>query len=82
MSKFSWDNPTMKQICGECYFKDKDPELCHAVEPPMKKPFIPKDTSSCSFLRDSYWQRMSQTQRDDVEALIAERSERYYKKRR
>lgn len=80
MSKFSWEDPDMKLICGECHFKDSDPELCHSVEPPLKKPFIPSDTSSCSFVRESYWQRMPKERQDELMEFIEKRSERYYSK--
>lgn len=52
MSEISWDNPDMKKICGECHFKDADPELCHGIEPPIKKPFVPQNISVC-FLFES-----------------------------
>jgi len=71
----------MKVICGECHLKDENPELCHAVEPPMKKTFIPTDTSSCSFVRESYWQRIPKERQDEVNKYIAERSKRYYSQR-
>ena len=66
MSRFSWDDKKMKIICGECHYKDKDPDLCHAIEPPIYKPFIPKGTSSCYFLRESYWQRIPEERRKET----------------
>ena len=78
MSEYSWDNADLKAICGQCHFKDKNPELCHAVEPPMKKKFIPKDISSCSFVRESQWERMPKAEQERIEAYIAERSKKYY----
>ena len=78
MNDFSWNNPDMKKICGECHFKDKNPELCHAVEPPMKKIFIPSDISSCSFIRESQWKRMPKEKRDEIEKYVKTRSEKYY----
>ena len=77
-NEFSWDDPNMKKICGECHFKDKNPELCHAVEPPMKKPFVPTDISSCSFLRESQWQRMPKEKQDEVNEYVAERSKKHH----
>jgi len=78
MIDFTWDNPKMRVICGECHFKDDSPELCHAVEPPMKKTFIPSDVSSCSFVRQSYWERMPKEKQDELNLFIQERSKRYY----
>jgi len=80
MSDFSWDNEKMKIICGQCHFKDKNPELCHAVEPPMKKQFVPDDISSCSFLRESQWERMPKEKQEEVEKFIKKRSDKYYHK--
>ena len=37
MSEYSWDNPKLQLICGQCHLKDKDPKLCHGVEPPIEK---------------------------------------------
>lgn len=81
MNDFSWNDSNLKGICGECHFKDKKPELCHAVEPPMQKIFIPTDTSSCSFVRESYWQRMPKEKQDELNDFIAERSKKFYSKR-
>lgn len=78
MDKYSWDNPELQIICGECHLKDDDPRLCHCVEPPMEKKFIPTDTDQCSFIRESYWQRVPQEQRDEWTEFIRKRSERYY----
>lgn len=78
MSDFSWDNSKMKLICGECHFKDKNPELCHSVEPPIKKTFVPEDTSSCSFIRESYWNRMPKEKQDEVNEYVKKRSEKFY----
>lgn len=78
MSAFTWDNPEMK-LCGECIFKDDDPRLCHAVEPPLTKPFIPDGTSSCFFVRKSYWDRIPEKQKAEIIQEVANRSLRYYK---
>lgn len=80
MSKYSWEDPKLKLICGECHLKDKNPELCHMVEPPIVKKFIPTDTSSCSFIRESQWQRMPKEKQEDIEKMIKKRSEKYYSK--
>ena len=55
MSEHSWDNPKLQLICGQYHLKDKDSKLCHAVEPPIEKTFIPESTSDCFFIRESYW---------------------------
>lgn len=78
MSDFSWYDENMKRICGECHFKDKTPELCHAVEPPMKKKFVPQNVSSCSFVRESQWQRMPKEKQDEITEFLKQRSEKYY----
>lgn len=80
MINFSWDNEDMKLICGECHYKDEDPTLCHEVEPPIKKTFIPKDTSSCHFLRESYWQRIPEEQRKEFDDYVKKVSKIYYEK--
>lgn len=80
MSDYSWNNPDLQLICGQCHFKDKDPKLCHCVEPPIKKAFIPKDTGSCSFVRESYWQRMPKEKQDELNEFIKKRSEKYLRK--
>ena len=80
MNDYSWDNPDLQLICGECHFKDKDPMLCHGVKPPIKKTFIPNDVSSCSFIRESYWERIPKEKQDEIDDFIKKRSERYYKK--
>lgn len=80
MSNYVW-NEEMNLICGECHFKDKNPNLCHAVEPPIEKKFIPTDTSSCSFVRESQWQRMTKEKQEEIVKVIEERSNRYYNKK-
>lgn len=80
MSEYSWDNPKLQLICGQCHLKDKDPKLCHAVEPPIVKTFIPTDVNQCSFIRESYWQRVPQEQRDEWTEFIKKRSNRFYGK--
>ena len=54
--------------------------LCHGVKPPIKKTFIPNDVSSCSFIRESYWERIPKEKQDEIDDFIKKRSERYYKK--
>ncbi len=78
MSEYSWDNPKLQLICGQCHLKDKDPKLCHGVEPPIEKTFIPESTSDCFFIRESYWQRIPEEQKEEFKEDIRERSERYY----
>ena len=78
MSEYSWDNPKLQLICGQCHLKDKVPKLCHAVEPPIEKTFIPESTSDCFFIRESYWQRIPEEQKEGFKEDIRERSERYY----
>lgn len=68
-----------KTICDECHFRDENPDLCHAVEPPMKKKYIPTDVSSCSFLRESQWQRMPKEKQEEVKRFVEERSKKYYR---
>ena len=80
MSEHSWDNPKLQLICGQCHLKDKDPKLCHGVEPPIEKTFIPESTSDCFFIRESYWQRVPQEQRDEWTEFIKKRSDRFYGK--
>ena len=70
MSGDSWDNPNLQIIFGECHFKDEDPTLCHSVEPPVKKSFVPKDVSSCSFVRESYWKRIPKEKQDEINDFI------------
>lgn len=79
MSKYSWQNDNM-QICSECHYKDSDPDICHAVEPPIVKQFIPSDVSSCAFIRESYWNRIQKSQKEEIEEDRIKRSKRYYKK--
>ena len=78
MSEYSWDNPKLQLICGQCHLKDKDPKLCHGVELPIEKTFIPESTSDCFFIRESYWQRIPEEQKEGFKEDIRERSERYY----
>ena len=80
MNDFSWKNDDLVMVCGQCHFKDEDPSLCHSVEPPIKKKFVPRDVSSCSFVRESQWERMPPEQQRAIQAFIAERSKRYYSK--
>lgn len=76
----NWNDPDMKLTCGQCLFKDKDPELCHAVEPPIKKQFVPKDTSSCAFVRESYFDRATKERQEEIRNDVSIRSKRYYSK--
>lgn len=78
MSKYSWNNPDLQLICGQCHFKDENPELCHAVEPPMKKKFIPDNVSSCSFVRESHWQRMTKERQNEIIEYVKMRSNKFY----
>ena len=78
MSEYSWDNPKLQFICGQCHLKDKVPKLCHGVGPPIEKTFIPESTSDCFFIRESYWQRIPEEQKEGFKEDIRERSERYY----
>lgn len=80
MNDYSWDNPKLQLICGQCHLKDEDPKLCHAVEPPIVKTFIPTDVNQCSFIRESYWERIPKEKQDEIDDFIKKRSERYYKK--
>lgn len=68
----------MNKICAECHFRDENPDLCHAVEPPMTKTVEPKDVSSCSFLRESQWQRMPKEKQEEVKQFVKKRSEKHY----
>ncbi len=77
MSDYSWED---LELCSRCHWRDKDPDLCHGVEPPMKKPFIPEGVSDCFFVPDSYWSRIPQEYKDRFNEDVKLRSERYYKK--
>lgn len=78
MNDFSWNNSKMKAVCGQCHFKDENPELCHAVEPPMKKKIVPDDISSCSFVRESQWLRMPKEKQNEINEYVKKRSEKFY----
>ena len=41
---------------------------------------MPKDVSSCSFIRESYWKRFPKEKQDEINDFIKKRSEWYYKK--
>lgn len=71
MSNFEWKDLDM---CARCHWRDKDPDLCHGVEPPMKKPFIPENASDCFFVPDSYWERLPAQKQKELEADVRKRS--------
>lgn len=71
MSDFEWKDLDM---CARCHWRDKDPDLCHGVEPPMKKPFIPENAGDCFFVPDSYWERLPVQKRKELEADVRKRS--------
>ena len=83
MSKYSWNDEQLQYLCAKCHLKDDDPDLCHAVEPPLVKTLIPSpemaagDLMGCGFIRESQWQRMPQEYRDRITNEIEERSKRY-----
>lgn len=81
MSEYSWDDADIKKFCARCHWRDKDPDLCHLVEPPIKKPFIPKN-QDCGFIPESYWQRATKERRDALNESVAERSKKYYSKKK
>lgn len=85
MSRYSWKDEKLQYLCAKCHLKDDDPDLCHAVEPPLVKTSIPSpdmnalDLMGCGFVRESQWQRMPQEQKDRILEEIKERSKHYYK---
>ena len=90
MSKYSWGDETNKQIsqnCIRCHFKDKDPDICHAVDPPLTKDdelmeiLNTVDCWVCGFVPESQWDRIPQEQKDRINKDVKTRSERYYRKR-
>lgn len=74
MSDYSWED---LELCLRCHWRDKDPDLCHGVEPPMKKPFIPETAGNCFFVPDSYWDRILQEYKDRFNEDVRLRSERH-----
>ena len=87
MSKYSWDDKSNRQIqelCIRCHWRDKSPDLCHVIEPPAEKPeslMNGKDiTQDCGFIPDSYWNRIPQERKDELNAEVQQRSARYYKR--
>ena len=68
-----------KNMCARCHWRDVDPNLCHMVEPPIKKPVTPDIKWTCtSFVPDSYWNRIPQEQKDRFNEDVRQRSRRYY----
>ncbi len=87
MSKYSWNDTTNKQItelCLRCHWRDKDPDLCHAIEPPIVKLDTIMNgehiTQDCGFIPDSYWDRIPQERKDKFNKDVEERSKLFYKK--
>ena len=89
MSKYSWDDETNRQIsrnCIRCHYRDQDPDICHAMDPPIIKDdvflgIVNNDCWSCGFIPDSQWERIPQERKSELEELKRQRSEKYYGKR-
>jgi len=79
MNKHNWDEEKMN-LCRGCHFKDANPDLCHAVEPPMEKKVLPQIPSDCFYIPDSYWERISQEKKDELLEDLGSRSKRYWEK--
>lgn len=81
MSKYSWNDEGMEIFCARCHWRDKDPDLCHAVEPPYVKKYIPTKNMDCGFIPDSYWDRIPQERKDEFNEDVRIRSDKFYKHR-
>lgn len=89
MSKYSWGDKTNRQIsrnCSRCHYKDKDPDVCHAVEPPLIKDdklmdiLNNVDCWACGFVPESEWKRLPKEKKDELNKNVETRSKRYYSK--
>lgn len=78
MSKYSWDDPNLQRVCGHCHFRDNDPDLCHALEPPVEKKNIPSHGRNCAWLPDSYWDRLSDERKKEFNDLVELMSKEVY----
>lgn len=79
-------NPTEQQwaesICNNCHWKDKNDNLCHAIEPPIKILYAMDRAGECWYIPYTYWNRISQEHKDRFNEDVRIRSEKYYKKHR
>ena len=75
MSKFSWGDEKMNVFCARCHWRDKNPDLCHATEPPYEKKYIPTKNQDCGFIPDSYWERATQERKDELNEAVKKRSQ-------
>ena len=71
-------NPTEEQmsksLCNRCHWKDSNEMLCHAIEPPKIIDVAIENVSDCAFIPESYWKRISQERKDELNATVKERS--------
>lgn len=71
-------NPTEEQmrqsLCNRCHWKDSKEMLCHAIEPPKIIDVAIENVSDCAFIPESYWERISQERKDELNATVKERS--------
>ena len=57
-SKFTWDD---MEMCQVCHYKDENPDICNAYDPPRVKPGGFSFFDSCGrFLRESKYRRMGE----------------------
>lgn len=71
-------NPTKEQmgqsLCHRCHWKDSNEMLCHAIEPPKIIDVAIDNASDCAFIPESYWERITQERKDELNATVKERS--------
>lgn len=65
MSKYTWED---MEVCKECHFADKDPDICLAFGKPVGKPCKMNDwNDECGrFVRNSKWDRMPESERNKL----------------
>ena len=83
MSVLSWDNKGKKEFCSRCLWRDKDPDICHCIEPPIPDyPYEPKSPSDCYFIPEERWKLRPKEYQDRVMEERAERSKRYWENKK
>lgn len=79
VQKMKWDDKKLIDYCSRCHYRDSDPRLCHAVEPPMDKINKEYIGEYCPFIPDTYWDRIPKERKERFEKDVINRSKRFYK---